>query len=393
MVRIPDENGGVQMKGSVRLSTGIWLFAFCIGLVSPLRAQETAQPVASRLAGAVSAHAESDRLWGIEFYGGPSWPQVHLTGTGVLPAQQFFFTRFGETGRRVPSWYFGDGAALLNTVLTDAGLGLRLASLDSVLTSAIGDHRGAGTAGVRLSRSINTRIEAEFAFDYTRGTTGITSTTQQRIEASRTSFLSVFTAVLGGSDAFGVSSIAPVPDPQTTHHMRITAAANVTMFQVSKKTRAYVTLGAGLQTRAASTLTATLVGHYQFFPADFAPFSETDSVLVRYTEEDGRFVGVLGGGAKHFMTRRAGVRLDVRAYLSANRASTVVDATPTVAVVPFRQSASTSTATNPNIQFSNNEAATGEPSTLSGKTLGFQTFSATGVRREVAVTLGVFWRF
>jgi hypothetical protein len=150
-------------------------------------------------------------------------------------------------------------------------------------------------------------------------------------------------------------------------------------------------MGAGVVSNSRNTVTAGLVGDYQFFLGGVTPVHETDSVTVRYSVADRVFVGVLGGGLKYSISRRVGLRLDWRTYLGRNRLSTIVDSSP--AVSTLTPAGSGASITNPGIQFSNNPSI-GVQSNLSGpKIAGFRTFTGTGMQRQVSVTMGLFWRF
>jgi hypothetical protein len=57
-------------------------------------------------------------------------------GRSQLPPQgQSFLTPENNTSRQVPSWYFGDGAALANAVADKLGGIGHIVPLDSVLTA------------------------------------------------------------------------------------------------------------------------------------------------------------------------------------------------------------------------------------------------------------------
>ena len=100
-------------------------------------------------------------------------------GTAALPAAgtpfslPFSIPLGGPQGtsRREASWYFGDGAALVNQVnaaQVNIGLGVtaRITPLDPVLNSSVAQRANGGTFGFRISRHITPRYTAEFSFDY-----------------------------------------------------------------------------------------------------------------------------------------------------------------------------------------------------------------------------------
>src|SRR5688572_3578875 len=67
---------------------------------------------------AAPASAQNAPKWEIEFHAGGLVTNNPTDGTTALPPAGAAFTTAGaRPSRRVSSWYFGDGAALLNEVL------------------------------------------------------------------------------------------------------------------------------------------------------------------------------------------------------------------------------------------------------------------------------------
>jgi hypothetical protein len=102
--------------------------------------------------------------WEIEFHGGGLFSSMSNDGTGRLPDPGAVFTTLiGTPSRRVSSWYFGDGALLMNQVtLLLGGGGPRITPLDPALIESRLDRDAGGTIGFRLSRRLNNRLRAEF---------------------------------------------------------------------------------------------------------------------------------------------------------------------------------------------------------------------------------------
>jgi hypothetical protein len=124
-------------------------------------------------------------------------------------------------------------------------------------------------------------------------------------------------------------------------------------------------------------------------------------VTVTDARDDHTAAGILGGGVKYHISPRWGIRLDARVSLSKNIASTVVDATPNVALglLPAGRSV---LAADPTVQFSNNSSdpvtALGvtavAASTLTGPAIAdLRTFSGNGVSSATNISAGIFWRF
>ena len=108
--------------------------------------------------GRAGVASPADNSWEIEGYGGFAG-RVASTGSLALPAAGAPITTSNPTfpSRQTPSWFFGDGASLLNDASGDLGLPGRITPLDSALASlGFGDQGGAG--GVGLRQALGTRL-------------------------------------------------------------------------------------------------------------------------------------------------------------------------------------------------------------------------------------------
>src|SRR4051812_5981082 len=78
-----------------------------------------------------SAGAAQDRRWEIEAYGGVAG-RAATGGSRTLPAPGAPLVTSTPTfpSREVPSWFFGDGAVLMNGVIHDFGGAASIAPLD-----------------------------------------------------------------------------------------------------------------------------------------------------------------------------------------------------------------------------------------------------------------------
>jgi hypothetical protein len=154
----------------------------------------------------------------------------------------------------------------------------------------------------------------------------------------------------------------------------------------------YLTAGAGLLMNRGAAASAKITGDYKFAPLvvpdpgqPAATFHETDTVTISSASSSSA-VGVVGAGIKIAGSDRWGVRIDARDYLSANTNTTTVVTTPTsqssqptgVFVLGFA----------PPLYFS---TMPGTASTLSQPT-NSTTFTGTGIRHQVSVTLGWYFR-
>jgi hypothetical protein len=335
--------------------------------------------------------AATTGVWEIEAFGGATFASHPSDGTGALPpAGVPFTTATGSPSRQVSSWYFGDGAQLLNGVNTALGVGQQVTPLDGVLHASLAEGNSGG-GGVRVSRILTRRLTAEFTVEFSAVRAELSSDAATGLEASRSSFLSAWKG-LASAGQFADTTVTSVPTSQLDkgHQVVVTGAINVAL-KKDGKVAPYLTFGAGLSSTSGAAASAGLVGDYRFNLSGVTPFHETDSVTVRYTAGDQAAVGVLGAGFKYLLSPHVGLRLDYRTYLGPNRASTFVNGNPVVSTLT--PAGSGASATTPGIQFSN-DSSIGIPSSLSGPAItDFRTFTGSGVQRHARLTIGVFWRF
>ncbi|OFV93837.1 MAG: hypothetical protein A3G76_10810 [Acidobacteria bacterium RIFCSPLOWO2_12_FULL_65_11] len=164
---------------------------------SIVQALATAPPLVrpdapNRAAQIFSTVAVADRRWEVEFFGGGLLASRPAGGTAALPgAGDAFTTAQGNPSRRVSSWYFGDGASLLNQVNTAMGVSQQITPLDGFVGSAVAHRQNGRTLGVRVSRVLNFRLTAEVTIEFGPGV-GISSGTLDRLESARATFLSAW---------------------------------------------------------------------------------------------------------------------------------------------------------------------------------------------------------
>jgi hypothetical protein len=120
------------------------------------------------------------------------------------------------------------------------------------------------------------------------------------------------------------------------------------------------------------------------------PIDESDTLTVRATQER-TLVALVGGGVRHDLSARLGLRIDARALIGAQGSRLLIDGTPDIATgtpADFIESF-----TNPAIQFSNN-SSTGRRSSLGEPNLdGFAAFSGTGTQVRTIITGGIYFKF
>jgi hypothetical protein len=367
------------------------------------------------LASPAAAQTADSGKWEIEFHSGGMLPTNPTAGTVSLPGPGQVFTIAGmspdsgqpsvRSSRRESSWYFGDGAILFNQVASSLGrFPGRITTLDPVLGKSLGERRRGGSIGARLSRVLTPRLSAELSVDYSLARLQITQAHSDSVEATRASFISAFNGFITAAANPVLNSLTSTAALESGGgHQLFTSGALIINLRTTGDVIPYATVGASLISTTGKMPSATLRGNYQFLlDAGGGPINETDSVTVRDARNDRTVAGILGGGVKYHVSPRWGIRLDARVSLSKNPASTVLDATPNVALGLLPAGRNFFPGVDPTIQFSNNSSdpttargvtAVGA-STLTGPALtGLRTFSGSGVSSHTNITAGIFWRF
>lgn len=336
-----------------------------------------------------AAQTASNQKWEVEVHGGGMFSSRSSDGTATLPAPGAAFTTFtGFPSRRVSSWYFGDGSQLFNDLPASVRQNQSITSLNAPLGRGATSKSG-GSIGGRLGYAITPRLTAEFSIDYGWSSIDIDSDAPTEIEASRASFLTAWNGALA---IFGSPTVTSTisTDEGSSHQL---AMSGVVLYKLTEERRItpFVTGGIGVISNVGDPPSVSLAGSYSFVFAGIWPFVESDRVTVRYGVADNDFVGVFGGGFTFAVNPTSGVRVDVRALLGKNSASTTLDATPLVQTLnPIQVLATTTT---PSLQFANNPAS-GSFSTLSGASLqDFETFEGSGSATVLSVTAGWYFRF
>ncbi len=346
-------------------------------------------------ASAIAQNAARPAKWTVELYGGGSAPSA---SSGGAPIEGFdsgvsFPAESGQLSRAVSSWYFGDGAALLNQALAQfssiSGTILpRIAPLDAGLLASGGRRKSGGVFGVRVGRTLSHKLTIEFSVERSLAKLGLSDGLKDALRAGSESFEAAFEGLLATAPAnsVNVTSTLTMPDASNTN-TRLAAAAKWTVFTGTRLT-GYVTGGAGLILSSGEGPSAILNGRYSFRYFGLFPMNETDRVVVRVNESKNPPMGIFGGGVTYDLSARTGLRADVRVLLSSTSDVTSVTASPLVAIVaPTNVMTSV---TSPALQFSTQPNIR---STLSGPNQNLTVFKGSGFTRQVAITLGVFKRF
>jgi hypothetical protein len=337
----------------------------------------------------------ADRRWQVEVVGGLSFFELATSGDAALPTQGPSLPTSGPTNpsRRIPTWFLGDGASLLNGANADFGVASRLVPLDEALGSLGLSGTNAPVMGLRIRRALTSRWSLDLSTELWTGSTEISPELLDAVELSRASFETAFTGLFstGPFVSTTVQATATVND-QTSQELAVIGAVRYHL--LTGPLAPYVTIGGGVITRMGNLPSVTLAGGYSFrvqtnqSPA--ASFSESDVLTMRFAQAAGP-VGMVGGGFRNDLNSRVGFSLDGRVYLSQDTLSLRLDSRPSVTT--GTPAAFIESFTAPAVQFSNN-SSTGRDSSLSGTPLnGFKAFTSSGLQTRYSVTAGVFVRF
>jgi hypothetical protein len=289
----------------------------------------------------------------------------------------------------VPSWFFGDGATLLNQVNGQFGIAALIEPLDAAL-GGTALSTGAGFAGgVRVRRHLSSRFSAEFSLDLFPASADLSQAFNAAAEATRASFVPAFEGLLSTGPFTDIDVSASSASAGSALEV---AATGTLVYQLGPAGGfvPYLTFGGGVITGAGSGPSLTLEGRYRFDIAAQVPIDETDRATVRQ-ESRTVFTGVGGAGLRRDVSDRWGIRIDGRVFIGSHATRTLIDADPAVATGAPADFVESFTA--PAIQFSNN-ASTGRESSLGGPALqSFEAFVQDGLQVRVLITAGVFVRF
>src|SRR5262245_48486722 len=285
-----------------------------------------------------ATRALAGQHWDVDVHGGALVPTNPGSGTSALPAPgpdiPLGVPTSSAITRRVPSWYFGDGAAILNQILGPRSPA-RIAPLDPILESRVVDRQAGASFGFRVDRSLTRRFEAEFALDAAQGQLTFRSDTKDGVSAAQASFLGTWNTLLN-APAAGlqvVTSDATVDDKRG--RQVVTSGALLINLLSGDSFTPYVAVGAGYIAAHGGAPSITLTGDYDFrFPTVLIlpnipqlHVNDTDTVTIQ-TAAENSFTWVFGGGAKYALGNRWGVRADVRDYVNRDVVRTTVTTAP-----------------------------------------------------------------
>jgi hypothetical protein len=312
-------------------------------------------------------------------------------GTATLPPAGPPLITSGPTNpsRRVPTWFLGDGALLLNGVNAEFGVASRIAPLDAAIATLGLSGTNAPAFGVRVRRVVSDRLTLELSADMMPGSRELSPELLDAVEAARASFVSAFSGLLASGPFINPSVNAAAAVTNGSSRDLATTLAAQWMFKAGSL-QPYVSLGGGLVHNAGDLPVITLTGNYRFNIQGTVPINETDVLRLRY-DQGTALVGLVGAGVRRALSDRLGFSLDARLLLGQQTLTLRLDSTPTVA--PGTPEGFVESFSTPAIQFSNSKN-TGRESSLSGEPLnGFKAFSTNGLQTRYIVSAGLFLKF
>jgi hypothetical protein len=348
---------------------------------------------------ATAAPASAGQGWEIDVHGGVLTSTNPTNGTSALPpagADIPLGPLSTSFTRRVPSWYFGDGAAILNQIL-GVRSPVRIVPLDPILQSRVVERQSGASVGVRVDRSLTPRFGAEFALDQAQGALTLRSTATDLLTTAQAAFLTTWNMLLnapaGGSQV--VTADATLDDKRG--RQVVTSGALLINLLSSTTFTPYVAVGAGYIAARGDSPSITVVGNYDFMfpPVQITPFprshfNETDTVKIQAVAANS-MTWVFGGGVKYAVGERWGVRADLRDHVNRDVIRTNLTAAPNTAVADPSGSLSFALSqTAPLLVFTSSPLAL---STLSRSVTDFRTFTGKGIVNQVNASAGLFWRF
>lgn len=337
----------------------------------------------------LSVAAAQERRWEVEIYGGAVAARTARGGRQTLPAAGAPIVTSNPLfpTREVPTWFLGDGAALVNAVNDEFGGSARIAALDPLFARVSGGRTGA--AGVRLRRWTSSRSSLELAVDFSGSTPVAPTDVRAAIESARRSFGETFTELLQTGPFTGVVVDADAEvSGDARREVAATAAFSADVGTLGPLTP-YLTFGGGIVAGVGAAPTAELSGRYRFSVLGQVPIDESDRVTIAF-DRPLTFAAVFGGGLRRALSEQWGIRIDIRAFVGPDPTRIRLTARPSserAAPAGFIESF-----TNPSIQFSN-DPSIGRRSSLSAAPLDAVTVFDGGVQTRTMVTFGISRRF
>src|SRR5262245_47045028 len=255
--------------------------------------------------------AAQEKRWEIEGYAGVLAGQPASAGTVAIPPPGPPLVTSTPTfpARATSSWFFGDGAALLNGVLEEFERTSRIAPLDPAFSPLPAARPAA--FGVRVRRWLSPRVSFEIAVDAFAGSPVRGGDVSTVVQATRDSLAPAFSDLFA-SGPFSRTSVAAQAetDEGAYRETAFTAAFSHDVGRLGAL-HPYVTLGGGLVAARGDLPSATLQGRYTTAILGEVPIDETDRVAIRVTRST-TIAAVVGGGVRHDIGAAWSLRIDAR---------------------------------------------------------------------------------
>ena len=368
--------------------------------ITPLASVRTFGALVALIIGLVPAMAHAQNAarpgkWTIELYGGGSAGSASTSGTAIEGFEPGvpFAVESGQISRAVPSWFFGDGALLLNQAVAHfsniTGTPFPgISPLDTALLAPGGTPGNGAVVGIRVGRSISAKLAVELSVERSLAPIDLNDDLKAALQAGSDSFKAAWQGLLGTAPVTNLSVTSTLTmDDGSGGSTRIAGAAKWTVFS-GDRLEGYLTGGGGFILNGSEGPSAILNGRYTFRYFGLFPMDETDRVVVRVTPPKNSLMGIVGGGATYDLSSSTGLRADVRLMLNSTRDVTSLTAAPAVArLTPANVLTSV---TSPGLQFSTQANIR---SSLSAPNANVTLFTGSGLSRQIAFSLGIFKRF
>jgi hypothetical protein len=346
-----------------------------------------------------AAHAQdpTPEKWTFEVYGGGNGSIGSLGGafSATFPPGAAFTTASGRPSRAVSSWYFGDGAALLNQVLTQFASAAnstfpRVTPLETALSAGALQRDKGFSIGLRLGRTISRRLVLEMDVEQTFTRLSLSENGRSGFTATSESYIAALRGLLNSAPVTTpvVTSVLDEPDT-SSGQTRLMGALRFAALS-GDRFDLHLVGGAGVAISTGAVPSATLTGKYSFRYFGLSPMEETDVVNVRFSSPRTSGLGMVGGGATYGFSNRSGIRADVRLLFGSRRQDLTITATPTIAALTPTAVMSTAANISPGLQFS---TQAGIRSSLGDPTTPVTTSAGSGSFRQASFTFGFYRRF
>jgi hypothetical protein len=332
----------------------LFAMAAVVALVPGRLAAQTSEGSPTHARGQDLPPKPLSRSWQIEYEFGLAAGMALGPGRAhglPAPGPAFSTLSGSRPSRRVHSWYFGDGAALLNEVLAAAGRASQMTPLDDMLMTQALDGGATWVAGFRVVRGATRRVSIEAGVDLGPAALSLSERALAQVEAVRASFVTALGALFD-DPRFINPSVESSASIRTTGGYRVNLTGAVRLhIPAAGRLTPYVVVGGGGSFNFGQGPSVSLTGRYTFMAVGFGSrvWDEMDQLIVRYQLPAARLLAVAGGGLSYELDRRRGIVFDGRFQATPNPVATVLEARPVRAT---GANGTLSTLTLPSIQFS-----------------------------------------